>query len=126
MTLEIPEYEGTYSNNILEGSIEGVPYVTGHVLYEDRFILSGEGTLPAHRCYLPWGDEPSGAPRMLKIALPGEGSVVTGVESINTSDVVSVKYVNLSGMASDKPFNGVNVKVTTHSDGTTETSKVFK
>ena len=39
---------------------------------------------------------------------------------------MSVKYVNLSGMTSDKPFDGVNVKVVTRADGTTETSKVIK
>jgi len=34
-----------------------------------------------------------------------------------------VKYVNLSGMTSDKPFKGVNVVVVTRTDGSTQTTK---
>ncbi len=41
-------------------------------------------------------------------------------------NVSSVSYVNLAGMVSDKPFSGVNVVVTTYTDGTTSTTKVVK
>jgi hypothetical protein len=40
--------------------------------------------------------------------------------------VAGVKYVNMAGMTSDKPFDGVNVVVTTFNDGTTSTAKVIK
>jgi len=51
--------------------------------------------------------------------------VVTAVNDINEATTVkSVKYVNLNGQTSDKPFNGMNIKVSTLSDGTTTTSKV--
>jgi hypothetical protein len=51
--------------------------------------------------------------------------VATAVNDINKATTVkSVKYVNLNGQTSDKPFNGMNIKVSTLSDGTTTTSKV--
>ena len=51
----------------------------------------------------------------------------TAVESVNADvQVAGVQYVNMAGMTSDKPFDGVNVVVTTYSDGTTRTAKVIK
>ena len=49
---------------------------------------------------------------------------LTGISTISQSAVTSVKYINLNGQTSDKPFNGVNVKVSTHADGTTTSTKV--
>ena len=51
----------------------------------------------------------------------------TSVENVNADkQVAGVQYVNLSGMTSDKPFEGMNIVVTTYTDGTTATSKVMK
>ena len=50
--------------------------------------------------------------------------VLTGITGINETAVASVKYVNLNGQTSDKPFKGVNVKVMTRTDGTTTSTKV--
>lgn len=50
--------------------------------------------------------------------------IATGI--INTTDaatVVSVKYFNTAGQVSLKPFKGVNIVVTTHSDGNITTVK---
>ena len=38
-------------------------------------------------------------------------------------EVVKVEYVNLAGVRSAKPWNGVNIKVITYDDGSTSTSK---
>ena len=51
---------------------------------------------------------------------------VTGINNIQTGNVVSTRYYNMAGMQSSKPFNGVNIVVTEMSDGTTVTSKVIK
>lgn len=40
-------------------------------------------------------------------------------------EVVKVEYVNMAGMTSSSPWNGVNIKVTTYSDGSTSTTKVM-
>ncbi len=57
------------------------------------------------------------------ITVKGE---VTGVEDINAKAVAGVKYYNLAGVESNKPFDGVNVVVTTYTDGTKAASKVIK
>lgn len=40
--------------------------------------------------------------------------------------IAGVKYVNMQGMTSDKPFSGLNIMVITRTDGTTVTRKVVK
>lgn len=52
----------------------------------------------------------------------------TGVDGVETAkQVVAVRYYNLQGMGSAKPFDGVNVVRTTYSDGSTQvTKKVIK
>jgi 5-hydroxyisourate hydrolase-like protein (transthyretin family) len=52
---------------------------------------------------------------------------VTGVNGVNAGKTVaSVKYYNVAGQAADKAFQGVNIVVTTYTDGTTSTIKVIK
>ena len=116
----------TEATSLLQGSVEAQEISSGYVLLNDTFIRSQAGTLPAHRCYLPASAVPAGAPRVLKISRPDEGGVITGVDKINATDVVSVKYVSLTGVVSDQPFNGVNIVVETLTDGTTRTAKVVK
>ena len=56
-----------------------------------------------------------------------EDGIPTAVQDMNADKAVTgVQYVNLAGMTSDKPFDGMNVVVTTYSDGTTSTAKVVK
>ena len=113
----------------LVGVLEQTNISNAYVLYNDVFIRSEAGALAAHRCYIPaqaTQSTPSGAPRVLKIARPSWDSVVTGVEGIDASQVAAVKYVNMNGMTSDKPFSGINVMVITRTDGTTVTRKVIK
>ena len=40
--------------------------------------------------------------------------------------VASVEYVNMAGQKSDTAFDGINVKVTRYTDGTSSTAKVVK
>ena len=51
----------------------------------------------------------------------------TGVQEVNTAKAVShITYYNLSGMQSATPFNGVNIVVTTYTDGTRTAKKMMK
>ena len=51
----------------------------------------------------------------------------TAVEEINANKAVaSVAYYNLAGQQSAQPVNGVNIVVTTYTDGSTTTAKVIK
>ncbi len=61
------------------------------------------------------------------ILLTAETSTtITGVDDIDAvREPVNVRYINLQGMQSQKPFDGVNIVITTYSDGTSTTSKVL-
>lgn len=52
---------------------------------------------------------------------------LTAVEEVNAQKTVaSVAYYNLAGQMSAEPVNGVNIVVTTYTDGTRTTAKVIK
>lgn len=48
-------------------------------------------------------------------------SEITGLKQ-----VAAIRYINVAGQESDTPFDGINIIVTTYTDGTTTTSKVIK
>lgn len=51
----------------------------------------------------------------------------TGVEDVDAEKTVAgVTYYNLLGVSSDSPFEGVNVVVTTYTDGTKSSKKILK
>ena len=55
------------------------------------------------------------------------GSILTAINGITTgAQVESVRYYNVAGIESEKPFAGMNIVVTRYSDGTTTTTKVVK
>ena len=47
-------------------------------------------------------------------------------ELIGDKQVARTTYINVAGQQSDKAFDGMNIVVTTYTDGTTSTMKVFK
>ncbi len=58
-----------------------------------------------------------------------EYSVRTGINNLAVDankKVVSVKYVNIAGIESTTPFQGVNIVVTRYDDGSQSTTKVIK
>ncbi len=113
----------TYTSLLAGSATEAQAITSGYVLYNNNFIRSEEGTVAAHRCYLP-ATQVQGAPRMLKI---GVSDVPTAIESIIAQgNVAGVKYVNMSGVTSNVPFRGINIAVITFTDGTTRTVKVVK
>lgn len=52
--------------------------------------------------------------------------IVTGIDNVNRKAVAGVKYYNVAGVESDRPFQGVNIVVTRYTDGSTATRKVIK
>ncbi len=53
--------------------------------------------------------------------------VPTAINGVVVNGLVkSVKYVNVAGMVSDVPFQGVNIVVTEYSDGSRSTSKMLR
>ena len=41
-------------------------------------------------------------------------------------EVAKVRYINVAGQESDTPFEGINVVVTTYTDGTRTTRKIIR
>ena len=55
------------------------------------------------------------------------GTPSTGIDQpVVEKQVLSHTYYNLAGMASNKPFDGMNIVVTRYSDGTTSATKVIR
>lgn len=52
--------------------------------------------------------------------------IITGIDNIASKNVAGIKYYNLSGIESDVPFQGVNIEVTTYTDGSRTTRKIMK
>ncbi len=61
-----------------------------------------------------------------KIVVTHNNTVPTGINDINSKAVKSVKYVNIAGIESAEPFDGLNIVVTTYTDGTKAAAKVIK
>ena len=57
----------------------------------------------------------------------GKFTDATGIEDMTADrQVVDVRYINAAGQQSDRPFDGINIVVTTYTDGTTSTAKVIR
>lgn len=54
------------------------------------------------------------------------GNVTTVKEVAVNRTVTGVRYYNLMGVSSDKPFDGINIVVTTYSDGSRTSKKVLR
>ena len=57
----------------------------------------------------------------------GKVSDKTGVDNITANkQIADVRYINVAGQQSEAPFDGVNIVVTTYTDGTTSTAKIIR
>lgn len=85
---------------------------------------AGAPVLKAEPMYIAlYGNE---AQNEIEATEGGTGGIVTGINDITSKDVQSVRFVNVAGQMSDKPFEGMNIMVTTYTDGTITTAKVIK
>lgn len=64
-----------------------------------------------------------------EVETPGElnNQIPTSIFGVQSYKVVTgIKYYNLAGIESDVPFQGVNIEVTTYTDGSRTTRKIMK
>ena len=53
--------------------------------------------------------------------------IATAIDTVTAdANVVSVRYINVSGVSSNEPWDGVNIVVTTKADGTQSVTKVLR
>ena len=89
-----------------------------------NFRLPGSGN---YTITLVKDEEESKAPyEGVAIVVKQNNLTPTAVTDVNSKTVAGVKYVNIAGMESNVPFNGVNIVVTTYTDGTKAAAKVIK
>ena len=100
----------------VEGRING-DMILGNMLLQlretDEIFFFGTGGKEVENRYMQFN----------RVAMFGSNAVV---ENLAQKTVNNVKYINVAGMESNVPFEGVNIMVTTYNDGTTTTSKVIK
>ncbi|MBQ3960330.1 MAG: hypothetical protein II683_00895, partial [Muribaculaceae bacterium] len=120
----ISENEGVDYFDITQGMIDDGIELT---LYTDpegqNFRLPAAGTYTVTLLL----EQIRGVVEGAKIVVSKENDPITvGVNDINAKAVAGVKYYNLAGVESNKPFDGVNIMVTTYTDGTKAAAKVVK
>lgn len=95
-------------------------YVRAYLRYPDGTTLNGRKRAAAD-VYHYLADQAS-------LEVKFDNKVVTGIDGVSSARKVQrVTYVNALGMHSDVPFSGVNVVVTTYSDGSvTKVKKIMK
>ena len=73
------------------------------------------------------GTLPEGYRNVMVYPLRIKSDIITAVDQVETaSEVESVQYFDLQGRMSNAPLKGVNIKVTTYTDGTRETKKIVR
>ena len=73
------------------------------------------------------GSLPEGYRNVVVYPLSIKEDLITAVDQVETArEVVGVQYYDLQGRMSNAPHKGVNIKVTTYSDGSQETNKIIK
>lgn len=124
----------TPSNTSIQGALHvdwshnsiGAPTLQEGKTYRFKAIVSH----PAKLSELKGGGTPSDNYVVYPADLNGDSNIVTAINGVYTDsnrDVVGVEYVNAAGIVSKTPFQGVNIVVTSYSNGATTTSKkVFK
>lgn len=121
--------EGQYGN-IFSGTFGAVKLENGQTI-PMKFTV---------RVYFTKSESTSNAPRLkaegeskkyyiTEIELPDEltSDIPTSIFGVVTGKVVAgVKYYNVAGVESDRPFQGVNIEVTRYTDGSKSTRKILK
>ncbi|MBR6432458.1 MAG: hypothetical protein IKS64_06350, partial [Muribaculaceae bacterium] len=88
-----------------------------HFVYDDS-----KGDLETGTWY-----ENTDDPVSMAIAPMLKYSSVTAINTVSTSkQAVSHTYYNVAGVASDKPFQGINIVVTRYNDGSQTATKIIR
>ncbi len=112
-------------------------YVTGHNTPEHWANYAAANNIdlssPEGQQAMAWiDDSPTAEAVSCYINWTAEVGVITAVEDLyedrplKEKEVDCIKYFNLSGHSSNRPFSGLNIVVIYYKDGSTSASKVFK
>ncbi|MBR1803582.1 MAG: starch-binding protein [Muribaculaceae bacterium] len=125
------DLEGAIYVTLNEAYNGSAPAFTTGTMYELTGIikkLAGGNNAPRH--IQAKGGTPSAEYGLSLVSWSEEGNlIITAVEDLTQTvnrEVASVRYVNMAGLMSDRPFQGVNIVVTRYTDGTTATTKEIR
>lgn len=103
--------------------------------YIDEHLLPCSEAFEQEKIRWNWTDQQTLAERVARL----KNSLLNNIEWFNNhlptsgigsvvvnKEIVKVEYVNMAGMRSSSPWNGVNLKVTTYNDGSISTTKIVK
>lgn len=144
----IPAYELEYYTHDINGTVkneDGSPYAGAEIIVtvgndqyqatsaaDGTFVIEGLDYTQPCTINVTTGNDTATAQMNFgsnenDIIVNVVASPVTAVDNINAGKTVaSISYYDLAGRASNEPVNGVNVKVTRYSDGTTSIVKMVR
>ena len=104
--------QGTFNDNLLQGCATATDVTTLngsdniYVLYNDEFVKTTKGTIPANRCYLPVAKS-SASPARLTIFVENEDTGIA--EILNTKNAGNERIYNLNGLRVTNPVKGLYI-----------------
>ena len=107
------------------------PQLTDGKLYSFEALVKEVATTEAKSAPRKAAYDATVAPNTKFVVYPlnldADKEVVTGVNDVNSAkEVKGVSYFNMMGVESAQPFDGVNIMVTTYTDGTSSAAKVLR
>lgn len=103
-------------------------YLTDGDIYQFKAIVQRTSISAYGPKDIEHNTDPNGAFKVYPLDLTSDSNIPTAINtvSVGNGEVKSVKYVNVAGIVSDVPFQGVNIVVTEYTDGTRTTTKMLK
>ena len=103
-------------------------YLTDGTIYQFQAIVQRTSINAYGPKDIEHNTDPNGAFKVYPLDLTSNSDIPTAINTVETGngEVKSVKYVNVAGIVSDVPFQGVNIVVTEYTDGSRTTTKMLK
>ncbi len=127
----VPASTGGQNAGNLDGAFTvGWDYNNDYDVHENlvtgqAYLFRGVLNLKSSKLVDPKDGTPDGNKNVMPFTLNDQ--TITAIQNIDRDKTVSnVKYYNITGIESDKPFSGVNIVVTRYTDGSFSTSKVLR
>ncbi len=135
----IPAQSGSVNTQDFKGgfkvdfsmNVEESPELTDGSMYEFEAVVREAATSDSQSAPRKVEYDSTVAPSSKYVVYPinlqGSSNVVTGVSDIAGAKAVkSVRYFSVTGVEAAQPFEGVNIVVTTYTDGTSSAQKMLR
>lgn len=129
-SINVQEFKAAFNVDYSLNS-NNAPQLTDGKLYSFEALVKEVATTEAKSAPRKAAYDATVAPSTKFVVYPlnldADKEVVTGVNDVNSAkEVKGVSYFNMMGVESAQPFDGVNIMVTTYTDGTSSAAKVLR